>query len=68
MCLRRPKTANEKRQWGKYIFDQTEYGVIVHSRIRRSANILVDSYSDIIRTDAGLRNWKHFRRTQYKIS
>lgn len=66
MYFRRPKTANEKRQWEKYIYDQNQYDVRIHSRIRRSSNILVDSYHDIVRSDADLRNWKNYRKAQYK--
>lgn len=57
-----PRTIQERRA---YFHDEiSEYDVRV--RRSRSARNLPDPWDDRIRSDAGVKNWKNYRRTQYK--
>jgi hypothetical protein len=57
-----PRTIQERRA---YFHDEiSEYDVRV--RRSRSARSLPDPWDDRIRSDVGIKNWKNYRRTQYK--
>ena len=57
-----PKSTNEKRQY--YACDDEPE---IKIRARRNPRHLPDIWDDVCRRDVDNRNWKRFRRTQYKI-
>lgn len=60
--LKRPRTTQERRA---YFHDEiSEYDIQI--RGSRSPRNLPDTWDDYIRADVGIKNWKKFRRTQYK--
>ncbi len=59
---KQPRTIQERRA---YFYDElSEYGVSL--RLTRSARNLPDPWDDRSRADFRIRNWKRYRRTQYK--
>lgn len=64
--FRAPQTMNEQRAWGKFKFETKDTGYKVRTSLRRSPHLLPDSYWDISRP-YNEKNWKHYRKTQYKI-
>jgi hypothetical protein len=59
---KQPRTIQERRA---YFHDEiSEYDVRV--RITRSARNLPDPWDDRSRADFKIKNWKRYRRTQYK--
>jgi hypothetical protein len=59
--LRHPATVAERRAWYEAL-DQE-----VKPRGRRSPASLPTNWDDIQRGDYGIRNWKKFRKTQWRI-
>ena len=55
--MRRPKTTQERR-WSEAYRKYT--------RPKRNRRNLVSAWDDIIRSDIYDRNWKRYRKTQYK--
>lgn len=59
--LRRPRTTQERRN---YFLDEEMEDVKL--RARRSGRNLPNAWDDYCRSDIFVKNWKKFRRTQYK--
>jgi hypothetical protein len=60
--LKQPRTTQERRA---YFHDEiSEYDIQI--RGSRSPRGLPDPWDDYIRADVGIKNWKNYRRTQYK--
>jgi hypothetical protein len=61
--FRHPKTSNEMRQYVATSVNELE--IPINVRGRRSAKCLPNAWDDIFRSDT--RNWKAYRKTQWKI-
>jgi hypothetical protein len=62
-CMRRRlKTTQERRRHSFYDVDAGE----PKPRARRTGSNLASVYDDMIRSDADARNWKHYRKHQWK--
>lgn len=62
--LKHPKTTQEKRM-NQETFDSV-YGIFKIVRAKRNPRNLPDAWDDIRKTDASNRNWKRYRKTQWK--
>jgi hypothetical protein len=61
-CFRHPRTKNERT--GYFATTWNEPGLLIRVRGRRRPRRLPTDYDDI--WSPGHRNWKHFRRRQWK--
>lgn len=63
---RRPKTRQEIKESDSYFLDEDMIYYNIKSRAKRSSHSLPSSWDDVVRSDYGLKNWKNYRKTQWK--
>lgn len=64
---RYPKTLNELKENSAFKADSRNMPFRIKEKASRSKKYLPDSYWDLTRSDADLKNWKHQRKTKFKI-
>lgn len=65
MTHRVPRTTQERRYNGRKHFQEID-GYLIKIRPKRNKINLVDAWDDIIIRDYYRRNWKHYRKHQWK--
>ena len=63
--FRHPHTKNEMKQYFASKYSETD--IFIRIRGRRSPKSLPNSWDDIYRSNMFLRNWKSYRKTQWKL-
>lgn len=63
--FRYPHTKNEMEQY--FASSANELGIAVRVRGRRCPKSLPSSWDDLYRSNITLRNWKAYRKTQWKV-
>lgn len=65
-CFRKVKTTQERREWDKLQYEVSECDCKINYRMKRSPANLANPWDDIPFSYWNLKNWKRFRKTQYK--